>query len=104
MRAFQAKGTEEANARRRERAPQDRGRESKAGPAGRWGSRDMCVTRTEVSQSRTTKGFVHQGVGAEMWSTCGWKLLEGFKWGGGDSVVTRSNLHFGECKPIWLLG
>lgn len=34
-----------------------------------------------------------------MCSTCGWKLLEGFKWGrGGDGVVTWSNFLFGEAS------
>lgn len=31
----------------------------------------VCDQDTEVSQSRTTKGFVDQGLGAEMWCTCG---------------------------------
>ena len=35
-----------------------------------------------------------------MCSTCGWKLLEGFKCrrGGGDGVVTWSNFLFGEAS------
>lgn len=60
---------------------QRQGKESRACRGG--GAEERVWDQgTEVSQSWNIKGFLHQELGAEMCSTCGWKLLEGFLSGG----------------------